>query len=473
MPTGKARPYSLDHRGDAGKREYWACLALRDCPGLGLRRVSGLMRHFGSAYAAVLAVNDWPDAGVPASFTALFKREEWRRTAIAEWAVVKKSPCGVALWTDPEYPSLLKTIADAPPFLYFLGDVSLLNNLGAAVVGMRDCTDEGLAATAFIARGLSMAGVTVVSGMARGIDRAAHIAALEGPGGSVGVLGAGIDVEYPKGNRDLYALMRARGVLVSEHPPGFAVDGRRFPVRNRVISGLSRAVVVVEAAVRSGSLNTAGHALEQNRELMAVPGAVTAATAKGCQELVRRGAKPVFQADDVLQELVPLLEEHLRKELAGRDIARFRRRPDAPGQSSQPGQSGPPGPPGSPGQSGQENTASPVPLWEGLLPWRAPGGKKKSHTISGRNGPRAENPVPENQTRTTHAGTMPPDAAALGLSGLEAAVYDLVRTGPIHLDDICGTLGQTAGAISGVAAVLEIRGLAVRLPGMVYTVNEI
>ena len=445
-PTG-ASTYSLNARDDASKQEFWSCLALRECPTIGMRRIAALLSHFGSAYDAVRRVDSWPDAGVPERSAAAFKKETWRQKAGLEWAAAKASSCGIVLWSDAEYPAWLRSIADPPPFLYCLGDIALLQNLAVAVVGMRSCSEEGIKATVYIARGLSEAGVTVVSGMAKGIDRAAHLAGLEGPGSSIGVLGAGIDVVYPPANRDLYELMRAKGLLVSEYPPAYGVEARSFPVRNRVISGLSRAVVVVEAAVRSGSLNTANHALEQNRELMAVPGAVSASSAKGCQELVRRGAKAVFRADNVLRELVPFLAEHVSRGVLERDLERFQfPRPEA--------------------RAEDQPAAQPPP---GMLPWRNPSPQK--------NTARVEKPAcqakeaGERAPFTPHKPGTATTGAAAGLTGLEASLYDLARSGPIHIDDICRSLGQDAGTVSRVAAMLEIQGLLTRFPGMRYGVR--
>lgn len=424
------RSYSLRLRDEAARKEFWACLALRDTAGIGMRRINALLEHFGSAFDAVRHVSSWKEAGIPESCVAGFAKESWRQSAHREWTAVKTSSCGVLLWSDPEYPSHLRSIADAPPFLYFFGDISLLRNIAVAVVGMRSCSEEGLKATVHLARGLCKAGVSIVSGMARGIDRAAHLAGLEGPGGSIGVLGAGIDVEYPRANGDLYALMRAKGLLLSEYPPGHGAEAKYFPVRNRIISGLSRAVVVVEAAVRSGSLNTANHALEQGRELMAVPGALTASSAKGCQELVRRGAKPVFCADDILQEFMPLLAEHVRKELAERDLKRFQMKPaDAP----------------------EEAELSDMP--DGALPWRP-----KTASFAAKGAP----PRPYEEKRET----IQPQ-----LDGLASEMYSLLRDNPLHIDDICRILGQDAGSVSRVAMILEIRGIVKRLPGMAYVVQ--
>lgn len=426
--------YSLQSRDAAARRELWACLALRGTAGVGMRRINALLSLYGSAYEAVQNLSSWRKAGIPSSCIADFSREVWRQPAYREWTAVKHSSCGVLLWVDEAYPPWLRTIADAPPFLYFYGDVSLLRNFAVAIVGMRSCSEEGIKATVHIARGLCRAGVSIISGMAKGIDRAAHLAGLEGPGGSIGVLGAGIDVAYPRGNADLYALMREKGLLLSEYPPGFGVDAKCFPVRNRIISGLSRAVVVVEAAVRSGSLNTASHALEQGRELMAVPGPVTASSAKGCQELVRRGAKPVFCGDDVLQELVPLLSEHVRRSLAERDVRRFQPRSEA----------------------GEVPDDVSLPLAETALPWRA---ARKERP--GRAAP--EKPAPlcgENSERKNNLAE---------LDGIEADIYSIITCAPVHIDDICRSLEQDAGTVSRIVALLEVQGMVKRLPGMIYS----
>lgn len=445
MTSGKPNPRSLTRRDDAAKQEFWSCLALRECFGMGMRRMSALLGHFGSAYEAVRNLDSWPEAGVPALVAQEFGKEKWRRKAYLEWTAAKIGSCGIVFWSDPEYSPLLRTIPDPPPFLYFHGDLSLLRNPAVAVVGMRSCSDVGLKTTIKIARGLTEAGLTVVSGMAKGIDRAAHIAALEGVGSSIGVLGAGIDSVYPAGNRDLYALMHEKGLLVSELPPGFGVDGKWFPIRNRIISGLSRAVVVVEAALRSGSLNTAKHALEQNRELMAVPGAATASTSKGCQELVRRGAKPVFEAIDILPELVPYLAEFVARDVLERDLARFRKRlPDKENVKT--------------GVAASGETEK-----ETLLPWRAAGAGKR------RAGPAKAAPRPIATQRDAELpASAAPDGSTLGLTGLEADIYDLAREGPLHIDDICRFLGQNSQTVSSAATLLEVRGLLARMPGMMY-----
>ncbi|WP_231039187.1 DNA-processing protein DprA, partial [Nitratidesulfovibrio oxamicus] len=196
---------------------------------------------------------------------------------------------------------------DAPAVLYCRGDASLLANHAVAVVGSRLSSRAGRGVAADIAYSLSAAGVTVVSGLARGIDREAHVAALEEVGSTIGVLGTGIDVVYPPEHAELFERMEATGLLVSEYAPGTLPLPAHFPVRNRIISGFSVGVLVVEAAARSGSLITARLALEQGREVYAVPGPATAQYTCGCRGLIEQGARPVATAEDMLADLAPVL----------------------------------------------------------------------------------------------------------------------------------------------------------------------
>lgn len=197
----------------------------------------------------------------------------------------------------------MRQLPDAPALLYCRGDGSLLRAPAFAVVGSRRATAQGKAVAAYMARCLSACGVTIVSGMAQGIDCVAHEAALGRVGRSIGVLGTGIDVRYPACNAGVFAAMEREGLLVSEFPPGAPPLPTNFPVRNRIISGLALGVLVAEAASRSGSLVTARLALEQNREVYAVPGPALDAHCLGSQDLVRQGARPVFNAEDVLRDL--------------------------------------------------------------------------------------------------------------------------------------------------------------------------
>jgi DNA processing protein len=201
------------------------------------------------------------------------------------------------------YPALLAEVPDAPPILWAMGDLSLLTRPMVAMVGARNASSLGVRMAKRLGSGLSEAGFTVVSGLARGIDAAAHEAALEGPGGTVAVMAGGIDVIYPTENTALARDIAARGCRVSEHPPGLEPQARHFPLRNRIVAGLSRAVIVAEAAAKSGSLITAKAALDYGREVMAVPGHPFDARASGCNILIRDGAVLVRGTSDVLEAL--------------------------------------------------------------------------------------------------------------------------------------------------------------------------
>lgn len=292
---------------EAARTEFWASLALRHCRGLGARSCARLLKTFGSAYQALQACERWGEAGCTKRQSETMASGAWRTTARVEWDNARHLDAAILLWTDPRYPALLRRLPDAPVLLYARGDLSLLNSPAFAIVGSRRATAQGQAVAAYMARCLSACGIAVVSGMARGIDKVSHEAALSRLGRSIGVLGTGIDQIYPTSNASVFKDMQERGLLLSEFPPGAQPLAEHFPVRNRIISGLSLGVLVVEAASRSGSLITARMALEQNREVYAVPGPALDAHCLGCQDLVRQGARPVFSAEDVLRDLAEQL----------------------------------------------------------------------------------------------------------------------------------------------------------------------
>jgi DNA processing protein len=207
----------------------------------------------------------------------------------------------VLLPGDSAYPALLADIDEPPPALFVLGDLPLLQREAVAIVGSRDHTPYGGEVAAAIARGAGTAGLVVVSGMARGLDAVAHTVALETGAGTIGVLGNGFGVVYPAANRALYQAVQGRGLLLTEHPPGERPHAGSFPKRNRLIAGLARVTVVVEAGPMSGALTTARAALEQGREVMAVPGPVTSVCSVGTNRLLRDGATPLLELADLLR----------------------------------------------------------------------------------------------------------------------------------------------------------------------------
>lgn len=207
---------------------------------------------------------------------------------------------------DDEYPRSLLSIPDPPPLLYVKGRAELLLRPSVAIVGSRSATQQGLQNATRFAQALSRAGLTVVSGLALGIDGSAHEGALsEDPaqGSTVAITGTGLDLIYPAKHRELAHRVAVNGCLVSEYPLGTPAIAANFPRRNRLISGLSQGVLVVEAALQSGSLITARSALEQGREVFAIPGSIHSPLAKGCHQLIRQGAKLVESAQDILEEL--------------------------------------------------------------------------------------------------------------------------------------------------------------------------
>jgi DNA processing protein len=204
---------------------------------------------------------------------------------------------------DAAFPQQLLEIPDPPALLYVLGDARLPARRGLAIVGSRNATPQGVANAERFARAFSEAGLTIASGLALGIDAAAHRGALEGEGSTIAVLGAGVDVVYPPRNADLHRAIAERGAVVSEFPLGTPAIGGNFPRRNRLISGLARGVLVVEAALASGSLITARLAAEQGRDVFAIPGSIHSPLSKGCHALIKDGAKLVDSAQDVLGEL--------------------------------------------------------------------------------------------------------------------------------------------------------------------------
>ena len=209
----------------------------------------------------------------------------------------------VIAWDDPDYPRALLDIGDAPPALFFVGRRELLNRPAFAIVGSRNATPAGIDNARAFARALSDAGLTIVSGLALGIDGAAHAGGLEGAGSTIAVCGTGLDRVYPARHRELAHRIAEQGALLSEYPPGTPPVQENFPRRNRLISGLSSGVLVVEATLSSGSLITAKLAGEQSREVFAIPGSIHSPFSRGCHRLIREGAKLVETAEDVLTEL--------------------------------------------------------------------------------------------------------------------------------------------------------------------------
>jgi DNA processing protein len=281
--------------------ENWLRFTL--VPGIGGATQRKLLKHFGSPEAALRA----PSSSVSALLNAA-AASAWRAGAepaeIARVLAWLEEP-GNHLLTlaDAEYPAALLETADPPTVLYLKGSVDRLSMPGLAIVGSRNATPQGLATAREFARVLGSAGLTIVSGLALGIDTAAHEGGLASAGSTIAVVGTGLDIVYPARNRALAHRIAAEGTIVSEFPIGTKAIPSNFPRRNRLISGLSRGVLVVEAAIRSGSLSTARFAGEQGREVLAIPGSIHSPLSRGCHALIKQGAKLVESASDILEEL--------------------------------------------------------------------------------------------------------------------------------------------------------------------------
>jgi len=279
----------------------WLQLSLT--PGIGASTLRSLLAKFGLP-EAVLARGP----GELTQFLGAAALDALRSQAVQEavqrgldWASAEQH--FILTLADDAYPKALLETPDPPAVLYAHGRVQLLQHPAIAVVGSRNATAQGMANAEQFAQALSAAGLTIVSGLALGIDAAAHRGGLGGPSSTVAVLGTGIDVVYPQRNAELAAEIARRGLLLSEFPLGTAAVAHNFPRRNRLISGLARGCLVVEAAVASGSLITARLAADQGREVFAIPGSIHSPLSKGCHLLIKSGAKLVDSADDVLAEL--------------------------------------------------------------------------------------------------------------------------------------------------------------------------
>lgn len=294
-------------------------LALQRVAGLSATSLDALFQHFDSVQAVFSASRSELQSvltGDQAPVVDAILRGPTTSALASTLAWVAQANHRLVTFQDPNYPQLLREIARPPVILFVVGDPEQLVTPQLAIVGSRNPTPSGLENAASFARALSHSGLTVTSGLALGIDGAAHEGALEAGGRTVAVLGSGVDQVYPARHRQLATRIAENGALVSEFELGTPPKAEHFPRRNRIISGLSLGTLVVEAAIRSGSLITARCAVEQGREVFAVPGSIHAPQARGCHSLIRQGAKLVETAQDVIEEisaLTPLTRQPVAK----------------------------------------------------------------------------------------------------------------------------------------------------------------
>lgn len=406
------------------QKEYFACLALKHTPRLGPKVWRELFAHYPSAYESVQDAKSWHSLGLSGkALAANCAKEVWREAAEEEFRAAKLAGMDVVTWFDPRYPDRLKEIPNPPAMLYVQGDVSLFRNPGVAVVGARECTRLGLETAGRVSAQLSKIGITVVSGLALGIDRQAHLGGLSGVGGSIAVLGCGLDIDYPTDNIDVRKELDKRGLVVTEFGPGVRPRASHFPVRNRIISGLSLGVLVAEAAHNSGSLITARLAGEQGRDVFAVPGPIGQPTFTGCHRLIKQGAALVESASDIVE----ILRFDFARELA-----------HVPDPSS--------------------STEEPC-IGESRI-----GRKKRAKPIS-----KTDQPAKKSEKKRSPLA----DREGMALSEDELKVLAVLdSTDKMHIDALGRELDWDSALISRVLLVLEMRGAVKQLPGMWYLARE-
>jgi len=288
---------------------------LKSVPGVGNLLCKRLIDRFESpeniiqaAEQELLQVN-----GLTRRHVVAIRNHKLPDTVEAELTLIKGKNYRIVTLTDPDYPRLLREIPDPPPMLYVYGRLEG-DSANLAVVGSRHATEYGLTTAKNLCESLSAYNLTIVSGMARGIDTAAHQGALAAGGNTIAVLGSGLEQIYPAENRKLYHRIAETGAVISEFPLMAKPEAHHFPIRNRVISGMSLGAVVVEASKKSGSLITARLAAEQNREVFAVPGSIQSFKSTGTHTLIKQGAKLVEHAQDIIEELAPLVQFSARSQ---------------------------------------------------------------------------------------------------------------------------------------------------------------
>lgn len=287
--------------------KYW--IALKSVKGIGYVSFPALVDRFGSP-AAVFSASFFDlqqTEGISSRIAAaIVNFGDWDNVK-AELELVKKSKVNIITYQDELYPHNLLNVYDRPPYIYVRGILSK-DDINIAIVGSRAASTYGRYTTERISRELALKGITVVSGMARGIDSAAHRGAITAQGRTIAILGSGLDVIYPPENKKLFNDIIENGAVISEFALGTPPRASNFPARNRIISGMSYGVVIVEAGEKSGSLITARLALEQGREVFAVPGSIDSAGSRGTNKLIKQGAKLIENTDDILEEIMPQIE---------------------------------------------------------------------------------------------------------------------------------------------------------------------
>ena len=385
--------------------------------GVGLKTVQRLRDVFGSAESALQATSDALEKvdQLSPAMCDLLKRKPIQYPIERELDLIREYGCQVVTLYDDAYPQCLKAIDTPPLVLYIRGELTPEDALSISIVGSRDAKDYGRKVSYRLSYQLAQRGLTVVSGLARGIDTSAHRGALESGGRTIAVMGSGLSFIYPATNSDLAEKIAASGALISEFPMGVKPKPRNFPRRNRIISGLTLGTVVVEASNRSGALITARLAGEQGREVFAVPGEIFSELSTGTHKLINNGAKLINTVDDLLNELPPYALNRIQS--------------DAP--------------------------ASQMPDVETEASQEQPTEKSDLKPAATQSPSKAQQPI---------QSAPPPD-----LTPDERTVFDAIEVPSSHIDTIVRTTQLPIGQVSSVLLMLELKGIVQQLPGKQFT----
>lgn len=401
-------------------------LGMHSLSKIGSARLYALMEYFGEYQAAWDNFDMWPEVlGTGIDYAAL--KREWKHTDLA--ALYEKfllSDAKLLTVDDPMYPRRLRGIPDAPYAMFYRGELPPDDDMVVAIVGSRRATAYGREAASYFANGLARSGAWVVGGMARGIDSAAHQAALDAGGKTVGILGCGIDVVYPPENAALYEEAAQRGCLISEYPMGMKPLGRNFPMRNRVISGLADAVLVVEAGAKSGTQITVDYAGVQGRRIYAVPGSIFSQFSAGTIALIRSGKAAIASsAQDILEDLAADRGESKSRATGKRNAVSVADKAERPGAAKQ-------------------------------LAFNTAGQMELADIDAERERRAAAKPV----------------AKPLPAGEKERRVVEFV-TEQKHFNDISRELGIAAPELAGLLTLMEIDGFIKRLDGQYYIRSQV
>ncbi len=422
-------------------------LALTMVAGVGPIVIRSLLNRFGTAGAALRAGESQIRTvdNVGPKLAEKIARGLDNPEIDREMALCREHGVTMLLQSDDDFPDVLRELPDCPAMLFVKGRIEPIDRLAVAVVGSRRSTAYGRRMAEKLSASLARSGMTVVSGLARGIDEAAHRGALAGGGRTLAVLANGLSKIYPPEMESLAAEIVKHGALISEMPMGHPPLAELFIRRNRIISGLSLGVIVVEAALRSGSLSTARHAMEQNRDIFAVPGPADSLTSQGCHRLIRDGAKLVETVDDVIEELRTAVRNVIGEV---REAQQQRLFDDVPDEEE------------------IESKASD-------LPEAAPEAEadRQADSQPGRNERASKAPAKKTRTDDSKNDRTGKDTnpAALRLGPEERILYDLIGDEPIGADQLIASSGLPSGRVLALVSLMEMRRLVKRTPGPAFS----